>query len=400
MIDNLEITRRVQEALPWIIEKRRDLHRHPERSGKETRTSALVVRTLEELGVEVRTGFHTTGVAGIIRGSRPGRTVGLRFDMDALEMQELTDHDFRSEVPGMMHACGHDGHTAMGLGVAKVLSGMREELAGTVKLIFQPAEEDAQSGGGAQYMIRDGVLKDPDVDVMIGMHLWPDLDLGAVGTRPGAMMAGSDPFIINIRGKGGHASMPHTAADPVLAGSHIVTALQSIVSRNVDPFAQAVVTVGVFRGGTRYNVIPETATLEGTVRTFDEAVRLQVRDRVIAIAEKTAEALGTVAEVDYRLTYPPLVNDPGIYERAKSCIQDILGPDNFIEVPRPAPGGEDFAFFAKAVPSAFLFLGYRKPGETPVQPHNPHYDFDESALGVGVRVFLRCALDLGKGVSA
>lgn len=397
MIDNHEITRRVADALPWIIEKRRDFHRHPEGSGKETRTSALVAGTLEELGVEVRTGYHTTGVAGIIRGAKPGRTVGLRFDMDALEMQELTDHDFRSEVPGMMHACGHDGHTAMGLGVAKVLSGMREDLHGTVKLIFQPAEEDAQSGGGAQYMIRDGVLQDPDVEVMIGMHLWPDLDLGTVGTKPGALMAGSDPFIIKIRGKGGHASMPHTTIDPVLAGSHIVTALQSIVSRNLDPFAQAVVTVGVFQGGTRYNVIPETAVIEGTVRTFDETVRLQVRDRVIAIAEKTAEAFGAKAEVDYRLTYPPLVNDAGVYESVKAGIRDILGPEHYAEVARPAPGGEDFAFFAKSVPAAFMFLGYRKPGQTPVQPHNPHYDFDESALGVGVRVFLRCALDLGKG---
>ncbi|MBU0927501.1 MAG: amidohydrolase [Spirochaetes bacterium] len=391
------IEQRVNDALPWIVDIRREIHRNPERSGQETKTQALVVARLKELGVEVKTGFYGTGVSGVIRGSRPGRTVGLRFDMDALEMQELNEHEYKSAVPGMMHACGHDGHTAMGLGVARVLMGMRDELAGTVKLVFQPAEEDAQSGGGAQYMIRDGVLSDPSVDAMVGMHLWPDLELGSVGTKPGAMMAGSDPFIITVKGKGGHASLPHRTVDPIYIGSQIVSSLQSVVSRNVDPFEAAVVTVGVFQGGSRYNVIPETATIQGTVRSFDEGVRMLVRDRVIAIAEKTAEALGGSADVDYRLTYPPLVNDPGIYAIVKASVATELGAEKYVEVARPAPGGEDFAFFAKAVPSAYLFLGYRKPGETPVQPHNPRYDFDEAALGVGVRTMVRCALDLGRG---
>jgi len=396
MINNDTIRTRVQDALPWIIDIRRAIHRHPEKGGAEVLTSALVVQKLKELGVECKTGYHATGVAGIIRGKLPGKTIGLRFDMDALEMDEMTSHDFRSTVPGMMHACGHDGHTAMGLGVARVLAGMRDELYGTVKLVFQPAEEDAPNGGGAQYMIRDGVMKDPDVELMLGMHLWPDIELGKVGTRPGSMMAGSDPFIITIQGKGGHASMPHTAIDPILIGSHIVTALQSVVARNVDPFEAAVVTVGVFQGGSRYNVIPETAVIRGTVRTFDEGVRLKVRDRVIAIATKTADALGGEAAVDYRLTYPPLVNDAGVYEKAKAGIVEALGGSNYVEVLRPAPGGEDFAFFAKEVPSAYMFLGYRKPGEMPAQPHNPYYDFDESALGIGVRVFVRCALDMGE----
>ncbi len=394
--DDHRIETLVREALPWIIELRRDIHRHPERSGQETRTSELVARTLGELGVEVRTGYHKTGVVGIVKGALPGETVGLRFDMDALELEEKTDHGFRSETPGLMHACGHDGHTAMGLGAARALMALRSELRGTVKLVFQPAEEDAQSGGGAQYMIRDGALEDPRVDRMIGMHLWPDQPLGTVACRPGPIMAGSDPFIITVKGKGGHASLPHRAVDPIYIGSQIVSSLQSIVARNIDPFDSAGVTVGVFQGGSRYNVIPETAVIQGTVRSFDEGVRMLVRDRVIAIAEKTAEALGGSAEVDYRLTYPPLVNDQGVYERAKACVKAELGDDAFVEVARPAPGGEDFAFFAKAVPSAYLFLGYRKPGEEPVQPHNPRYDFDESALGYGVRVFVRCALDLGE----
>lgn len=394
MTINETIVARTAEVLPWVKEIRRDLHRHPEKSGSETRTSRVVAEALRELGVEVRLGYHVTGLVGIIKGELPGRTIGLRFDMDALEMQELTSHDYGSTIAGMMHACGHDGHTAMGLGVARVLMGLRDRLPGTIKLLFQPAEEDAQNGGGAQYMIRDGALEDPRVDHVIGMHLWPDLDLGSVGSKPGPMMAGSDPFIITISGKGGHASMPHTAIDPIYIGSQIVTALQSIVSRNIDPFEQAVVTVGVFSGGSRYNVIPETAKIQGTVRTFNEDIRMKVRERVIAIAEKTAEALGGKAEVDYRLTYPPLVNDPGVFESVRSSAREILGHDKFVDVLRPAPGGEDFAFFAKAVPSDFMFLGYRKPGETPVQPHNPYYDFDEAALGVGIKVFVKAAINL------
>ena len=386
----------VDEILPWIIGLRRDIHMHPELSGKETRTSELVAQTLRELGVEVRKGFYGTGIVGIIRGVAPGRTVGLRFDMDALELEELNDVEYKSTVPGVMHACGHDGHTAMGLGTARVLMKMRDRLQGTVKLIFQPAEEDAPHGGGAQFMIRDGVLSDPDVDLVLGMHIWPDLLLGIVGTKPGPMMAGSDPFTIKVRGKGGHAAMPHMGVDPVLIGSQIVCSLQSVVSRNVDPFDAAVVTVGVFQGGSRYNVIPETAVLKGTVRSFDEGVRMTVRDRVIAIAEKTAEALGGTAEVDYRLTYPPLINDVSVYKRVRRNIEDTLGRDGYLELPRPASGGEDFAFFAKAVPSVFMFLGCSREGVPAAQPHSPHYDFDESALGIGVRVFVKCALEMVK----
>lgn len=394
---NDRIRREAEDAFPWVVELRRDIHRNPEPSGKETRTSALVARTLRALGVEVREGFYNTGVAGIIRGGKPGKTVGLRFDMDALEIQELNEVEYKSTVPGVMHACGHDGHTAMGLGTARILMNMREEIPGTIKLIFQPAEEDAPKGGGAQYMIRDGVLKDPDVDMMVGMHLWPDIPLGKVGSRPGAMMAGSDPFVITVRGKGGHAAMPHKGVDPVLIGSQIVCSLQSVVSRNVDPFEAAVVTVGVFQGGSRYNVIPETAVIKGTVRSFDEGVRGLVRDRVIAIAEKTAEAFGGKAEVDYRLTYPPLMNDPGVYGRVREQVVDILGPESFLEVPRPASGGEDFAFFARELPSAFLFLGYGKEEGETAQPHNPHYDFDERALKAGIEVFAKCALEMGRG---
>ncbi len=393
---NEAIRREAAEAFPWVVELRRDIHRNPEPSGKETRTSALVARTLRELGVDAREGFFKTGVAGVIRGGKPGPTLGLRFDMDALEMQELNEVEYKSTVPGVMHACGHDGHTAMGLGTARILQRMKEHIHGTVKLIFQPAEEDAPGGGGAQYMIRDGVLREPDVDWMLGMHLWPDLPLGTVGTRPGPIMAGSDPFRITVTGKGGHAAMPHKGVDPIYVGSQIVCSLQSVVSRGVDPFEPAVVTVGMFQGGSRYNVIPETAVLQGTVRSFDESVRLSIRDRVIAIAQKTAEALGGRAEVDYRLTYPPLINDSEVYAKVRKLIEDILGPASYVEVPRPNPGGEDFAFFAKAVPSVYTFLGYAKEGEPPVQPHNPHYDFDERALETGLRVFVKCALELGR----
>ncbi|GAB1432407.1 amidohydrolase [Spirochaetota bacterium] len=397
MSNNISIETLANKVLPWVIELRRDFHRYPEKSGQEERTSAVVAKTLKELGVEVKTGYHKTGVVGIIHGAKPGKTIGIRFDMDALEIEEKNNHDYKSLTPGLMHACGHDGHTAMGLGVARMLMEIKNDLAGTFKLVFQPAEEDAQSGGGAQYMIRDGALQEPSVDHMIGMHLWPDQMLGTIGSRPGPIMAGSDPFIINIKGKGGHASLPNRSIDPIYIGSQIINALQSIISRNVDPFEPAVLTVGIFQGGTRYNVIPETANIQGTVRTFSEETRMLVRDRLIAIAEKTAVALGGKAEVDYKLSYPPLINDKAVFDSAKASIISELGEAAFVDVVRPAPGGEDFAYFAKAVPSVYLFIGYRKPGEEPVQPHNPHYDFDESAMGIGLRSYVRCAMDLARG---
>ncbi len=394
-MDIERIEERAKDIGDWIIDHRRTLHKHPEPSRSEHKTSAYVKRTLESMGIEVEEGYYVTGLCGLIRGNHPGPTIGLRFDMDALEMQEENDHEYVSQNKGVMHACGHDGHTAMGLGAARLLHEMREEIHGTIKLIFQPAEEDAPHGGGAQHMIADGVLKNPDVDCMLGMHLWPSLPFGTIGTKAGPLMASSDPFIMTIRGKGAHASMPHTGIDPILAGAHLVTSLQSIVSRNIDPFEQAVVTVGVFHGGTRYNVIPETVRIEGTVRTFSEEVRQKVYEKVKRLTEHTTEAFETTVELDYKMTYPPLVNDDALVERVFPILDDLLGNERVIRVDRGAPGGEDFAFFAKEIPSVFLFLGYDKEDGNTVQVHNPKFDFDDRVLSTGVAAFTTLALRLG-----
>jgi len=392
-MENQKIHELVEEIHDWVVEHRRDIHQHPEPSRKEFRTSEKVASILEDLGVEVKKGYYSTGVVGIIRGKQEGKTLGLRFDMDALEMEEKTGLPFASKHKGLMHACGHDGHTAMGLGVAKILMQLRDKLKGSIKLIFQPAEEDAPNGGGAQHMIKEGVLEDPRVGAMVGVHLWPELKLGEVGTRVGPMMAASDPFTVDVVGKGVHASLPNKGIDPIVIGSYIITSLQTIVSRNIDPFDQAVVTVGVFSGGTRYNTIPDRVRLEGTVRTFNEGVREKVYNKLKAITEKTAEALGGKAVLNYTFSYPPTINHPGMVEFAKKSIEAILGKENFVEVARPAPGGEDFAYFTREVPSVYLWIGYGKEGETVYPPHSSRFNFDEKALMVGIKTLVRIALD-------
>lgn len=394
MIKNKVIENEVDNILDWIIKHRRDIHRHPEPSGEEYRTSKKVISVLKDLGVEVKTGYYDTGVVGIIRGKKEGKTLGMRFDMDALEMDEETNHSFQSENEGVMHACGHDGHTAMGLGVAKVLMQFKDELKGNIKLIFQPAEEDAQTGGGAQYMIEDGVLEDePKVDAMVAMHLWPALKLGEIGTKVGTIMAASDPITIDIKGKGAHASLPNLAIDPIVIGSQIINNMQTIVSRNIDPFEQAVITFGVFNGGTRYNTIPEKITLEGTVRTFSEEVRKKVYNRIHEVAENTAKAMGGEAKVNYKKSYPPTINAEDMVNLAKDSIKDLFGEDKYINIDRPASGGEDFAYFAKELPAVYLWLGYDKEGEEIYPPHSPQYDFDEKALAYGVKAFCKIAVD-------
>lgn len=380
----------------WIIEQRRDIHKHPEPSRKEFRTSEKVVNILKEFGIEVKTGYYNTGVIGIIKGAHEGKTVGLRFDMDALEMEEMTDLPYKSVNPGLMHSCGHDGHTAMGLGVAKALMQMKDQIHGTIKLIFQPAEEDAPNGGGAQHMIADGALENPKVDCMVGMHIWPNLQLGQVGTKSGVLMAASDPFTIEITGKGVHASLPNMGIDPIVIGCQIVNNLQTIVSRNIDPFEPAVISIGVFQGGTRYNVIPEKVKLEGTVRTFNDDVRNKAYQRLNTIVEDTARSLGGEAILDYRFTYPPLINNEKIASIAQKSIKEICGEENYVEIKRPAPGGEDFAYFAKEVPSVYMFLGYGEEGKEIFPPHNPHFNFNEKVLAIGTKVFIKTALNLGR----
>ncbi|MCT4564174.1 MAG: amidohydrolase [Maledivibacter sp.] len=395
MIDE-RISNMVEGFEEWIINQRRRIHQNPELSRQEFETSRLIVDELSNMGVKVETGYYNTGVVGIIEGHHDGPTIGLRFDMDALQMQEMTDLPFKSTKDNVMHSCGHDGHTAMGLGVARGLMNMRDEIHGIVKLIFQPAEEDAPNGGGAQHMIEEGALKNPDVDCMLGMHIWPQIETGSISIKKGVMMAASDPFVINIKGKGVHASLPSLGIDPIIIGAQIVNNIQTIVSRNIDSFDQAVISIGVFNGGTRYNVIPDKVVLEGTVRTFDEDVRRKIYKKLKLVVENTAISLGGEATLDYKFSYPALVNDDKIVEIVKDNAKEILGEDHCILLDRPTSGGEDFAYFAKAVPSAFIFLGASNPDSEDYPLHSPYFNFNEKALAVGVKVFMTTAIKLGR----
>ncbi|HKL12135.1 MAG TPA: M20 family metallopeptidase [Halanaerobiales bacterium] len=384
----------IEENEKWIIEKRRYFHAHPEPSRKEHNTSKKIVKILDELDIEYQSGYYNTGVVGLIRGKKNNcKTIAIRCDIDALEIGEKNNVEYASKEKGLMHACGHDGHIAMGLGAAKVLNEMKDKFKGNIKIIFQPAEEDAPNGGGAQYMIEEEVLKAPDVDAIIGMHLWPNLEFGKVATKSGVIMGASDPFTINITGKGVHASQPYLGIDPIVIGAEIISNIQTIVSRNIDPFEQAVISIGVFKGGTRYNAIPETVTLEGTVRTFDDSIREIIYEKLRNITEKTASGLGGKAVLDYIFSYPPLINNEKVFLSAKKAIINSLGENNFVELVRPAPTGEDFAFFAKKKPACFMWLGTGKKGEEK-QLHSPYFDFDDTVLKQGVKVFVNTALEL------
>ncbi|MGE5249665.1 MAG: M20 metallopeptidase family protein, partial [Bacteroidota bacterium] len=312
----------MQEALrlfDYTQSMRRDFHMHPELGFNEIRTGGIVARELESLGLEVTKGVGRTGVVGLLEGARPGPTLLLRFDMDALPILEQTAAEYASTNPGVMHACGHDGHTAIGLTVARMLNELRHELAGTVKFVFQPSEESTgdEGLGGAEMMIRDGVLSDPKPDYALGLHLWNEQPLGWLGVAAGPVMAGAEQFKVTIQGKGGHGAVPHATRDPMLAAAHVITALQSIVSRNVAPLETAVVSVTSVHGGTAFNVIPQDVTLEGTIRTFDLGVRGRVLERFSDIVDGVAGALGCTTRIELKQLTPAVINDDRVVHRVR-----------------------------------------------------------------------------------
>ena len=367
-----------RELTAW----RRDIHRHPETAFEERRTSDMVAERLGSFGIAVHRGLAETGVVGTLKVGSGGRAIGLRADMDALPMQELNQFAHASIHAGKMHACGHDGHVTMLLGAARVLAA-EGGFDGTVHFIFQPAEE---SRGGGRRMIQDGLFEKFPVESVYGMHNLPGLPAGHFATRVGPLMAAADELDILVRGIGGHAAMPHRAADPILAGAHVVTGLQSIVSRNTDPLESAVVSMTMFHGGEVNNVIPDRAKLTGSVRTF----KPEVQDRVIAdierIASHTAEAFGCTAEIDYRRGYPPTINSRKEAEFACSVAGKLGGSVN-ADIP-PIMGSEDFSFMLQARPGCFMFIGN---GDGPVggcMVHNPNYDFNDAILPTGVRYWV------------
>jgi amidohydrolase len=377
------------ELGPEVAADRRYLHQHPELAFQEENTARFVAERLRELGIETRTGIAKTGVLGLLRGGQPGKTVLLRADMDALPMEELNEVPYKSRTPGAMHACGHDAHTAMLLGVAKLLAVRRDEIRGTVKFAFQPAEE---SEGGAKPMIDEGVLENPRVDAAFGVHIGQDLPVGTIGVCTGPMNAASDGFVATIVGQGGHAARPHGCVDPVVIAAQCIVALQTLVSREVNPLRQAVITVGSLHAGTVSNIIPEEAVMRATVRTFDEEVRRQLAERIPALLRGIATAMRGEADVQYKLGYPTLVNDAAMTDLVREVAREVVGPEKLIER-EPGMGGEDMAYFLQEAPGCFFRIGSRNPARGLVYGHHhPRFDIDEEALPVGVAAVAAVAL--------
>jgi amidohydrolase len=365
-----------------LVGLRRELHQHPELSWAETRTSKRVAEYLAGGGLALKT-VARTGLLASLPGP-PGRTVLLRADMDALPLQEQSTAPYASQVPGVMHACGHDGHVAMGAVAARLLAS--RSLPGSVAVLFQPAEEGE---GGAQAVLRDGALE--GVDVVLGVHLWNELPLGTLGVKAGPLMAAVDRLRIVVHGRGGHGGQPHRSADPVLAAAHVVTALQSVVAREVSPLASAVVTIGAIHGGQAFNVIPDEVTLTGTIRCFDEGLRAALRERIRRIAQGVASALQCRAEVEVKAGNPAVVNDARVAAIARRAAARVVGEANVVE-PEPTMGGEDMAVYFERVPGCFVFVGSGNRGRGIDQPHHsPRFDFDEESLAIGCEFLLQAA---------
>jgi hippurate hydrolase len=369
-----------------LLELRRDLHAHPELGYEESRTAALIAKKLRALGIEVTTGLGKTGVVGTLRCGNSPRAIGLRADMDALPLTELNEFPHRSRHEGRMHACGHDGHTAMLLGAAEALS-ISRDYSGTVHFIFQPAEE---SGGGALAMIEDGLLERFPMQQVFALHNWPGLAVGELHVRDGVMMAGADTFEIRVTGRGGHAAMPHQAIDVIVAGSSLVQALQTLVSRNVDAQQAAVVSVTRFNAGQTTNVLPEQAELAGTVRTLTPEMQSAVASGMRRICHGIEEAFGVTIRLDYRHGYPPTRNASAPVELCRNVAREIFGADRVHGDLMPSMGSEDFAFLAQAVPACYAWLG-NGAIVGGAHLHGPHYDFNDALLPLGVRYWVRLA---------
>jgi amidohydrolase len=396
-----DIQPKIDAVMPKVVTWRRDFHQHPELSNQEFRTAEIIADHLRTLGMEVQTEVAHTGVVGTLRGG-DGPVVALRADMDALPVTELVDLPFASKAKGVyqgrevgvMHACGHDNHVAILMGVAEVLAGMGDELPGTVKFIFQPAEEGTPDGsiGGAELMLMEGVFENPRPDVVFGLHVFP-YPVGTIATRPGGLMASSDRHQITIKGKQTHGAVPWAGVDPIVAASQVVMGLQTIVSRQLDAtLTPSIVTVGRIEGGVRNNIIPESVELEGTIRTFDAATRNDIHTRIRRTASNIAEAAGATADIVIDQGYGVTRNDPTLYRQMAPTLEIVAG-DRFIEATQTTTA-EDFSYFANEVPGLFLFLGVAPEDPTLIHPnHSPRFYADERALPVGVEALTSMTLD-------
>lgn len=373
-----------------LVAWRRDLHMHPELGLEETRTSGLVAEHLMHLGYRVYTGIAKTGVIGVLQGLRPGPTVMLRFDMDALPIQEENQVEYASRTAGVMHACGHDAHVSIGLGAATLLQRHRSEWSGTVKLVFQPAEEGLN---GAELMVKDGALDDfgPRPDVAFGLHVWNHSPLGQARVEVGPMLAASERWSMTLRGRGGHGAIPHQTSDSIVAAAQIISALQTIVSRNVDPQKTAVVSVGTINAGTAFNIIPGQVELSGTIRTFDDDVRDTVLSRLESISHGVAAGMDVEVDLQIDMLTPAVVNDPSATVLMRQAALDVLGEGNVLGGFRTM-GSEDMAYFLREVPGCYMFLGSANAERgLDFSHHSPRFDFDEAALPLGVAILVETA---------
>lgn len=373
----------------WIIAKRRALHRIPEQGFAEFKTKQLIMDALDEIGVPYTT--ERTWVVGLIKGALPGETVALRADMDALPIEEPEGCAFRSEHPGMMHACGHDAHVAMVLGAARMLMAIRDQLPGQVKLLFQPAEE---TDGGAEPMVQAGVMENPHVDRVYGLHVMPRLPVGVVETRPGTLNASTDTVLLTIHGRAGHGAYPESSADAIVCAAQVICALQTLVSRNVSPLQSAVLTLGVISGGTAQNIICDKVEIRGTLRTANREIREMMQRRIRETAEGIALAMGCRAEVNILSGYAALVNNEGEAARILRVAGRLLGEGNAVVKPEPSMGGEDFSFFSDCAPGAFFHLGCVAEDELPAPPlHSRDFHIDERCLTLGAMMHVALILD-------
>ncbi len=379
--------------LPWLSETRRTIHMNPELGYEEFETSHLIVKNLESFGLEVHTGIAETGVVGLLETGRPGPTIGIRADMDALSIEESNDVSYKSRRPGKMHACGHDAHVSMLLGAARLLSennNLLDGLGGNVKFIFQPAEEGK---AGGQRMVDEGVLEEPRVDLLIAAHVWPDMPAGRVAIRSGPSLAAGDRLQIYVRGKSSHAAYPQKSKDALLATCHLVTTLQSIVSRNIDPFESVVLSITMFESGVAFNIVPRDARIKGTIRTHDPKVRAKVADRVRAVARGVAEAFDVEIDLEITPGYPVLVNHEAAAALVECAGMQVLGTENVLEMPL-SMGAEDFSYMVEKRPGALFRVGISNPEKGIVHGlHSDLFDLDEDALPVGVSVFVQAVVE-------
>ena len=396
------IDKAISKNLNTIIDLRHQIHQYPELGNREFKTAKLVAEHLRSLGIEVETDIAYTGVVGVLKGNKPGPVVAVRADMDALPVTEETDLPFKSTVKttyldkevGVMHACGHDIHTSVQLGVASVLASMKRSLPGTVKFIFQPAEEGPPPGeeGGAELMLKEGVFDNPKPSAVFGLHTHAALAVGELGLTIGPAMAAVDQFIITIKGKQSHGAYPHKSVDPIIMATEVVTAFQTIRSRSLSPLEPSVVTVGIIRGGERFNIIPEEVHLEGTVRTYDLEVQDMVEKRMNEILKGITLAYGGSFELNYERGTPATINNPELCKQMIPTLERVVGKDN-LKMMDPVMGGEDFAIFANEVPGIYYRLGVVKPGTTSGWIHTPTFRADDSCLEVGIRAMSNMVVD-------